>query len=1214
MRWVLRKQFVLSGNLHGGAIVASYPYDDLNSGKDCCEESRTPDDVLFKYLANTYASRHADMRAGDKCKPENFKKSFGVTNGANWYSVQGGMQDFNYLNSNCFEVTFELSCCKYPKAAELPYFWRINKEPLIAFMEQTNIGIQGVVLDDSGAPVKNAEISVEGINHPVKTTEYGNFWRLLLPGQYNVTAFAAGYSASEPMLIHVPEEQSEPVKVSFTLMRHQRSLSEADFIHHDYLKMEVYLRELHEAYPKITALTSIGKSVEGRELYVLEVTRDPGSHKPGKPEFKYVANMHGNEVIGREMLLLLAKYLCQEYTAGDERIQRMLNTTRIHLMPSMNPDGYERATVGDYDSIKGRANAHDIDLNRNFPDQFGSTEDNQVQEPETMAVMNWSMSIPFVLSANLHGGALVANYPYDGNPRMKSNVEYLSPDNPVFVHLAHVYSDAHHKMHLGQPCKTYSREKFPEGITNGAKWYVLAGGMQDWNYLHTSDMEITLELGCYKFPPASDLPTYWEDNKEALLVFIEQVHKGVHGFVFSHIGHRLANATITVSGVDHHVQTAKDGDYWRLLEPGTYNITASLIGYESITEEAMVPINGSVSVNFTLMAFDPQHWSSAYDFRYESITEEAMVPINGSVSVNFTLMAFDPQHWSSAYDFRILENIMNTRYHTPLELYASLSDMENKYPDIAEFRAGDSLLTSKFHQLKMTDQVGSPEETKFHIALISSFYASQPLGQEMLLNFARHIATAYTVGEPIHRRLLQNSVLHFIPNLDILFEKILKQYDGTDKCDTSPLEEEFGDSVYNFLVKKDINPLSNYTREKAFIDLMKSERYDLVLELASGTEDVSYPELSRSVYGKFARRYQDNRTPSDKYQCSPNTNTMHGDLIDALYERLSVPVISVGLSCCKMPALGEIEWVWRNNLRAIMKFVEQANTGVIGYVKSEMGVPVREATIHVAGLDKEHRVSGNMAHFRLMLPPGEHHVIIRAKNYEEQKLKWLVVEDKLKASDVILHRVNTETIPGGHFEQIQVDNNTGVLYITGLTLDHNSVALPNTVVTVYPENSKIAIGTNSSDEEGRFILTLPVDYKGKEVHVSAAMDGYITKQKHIVTNSIENITPNVLFKLEGDDNVLGMPRLIFVMLAGVVGVVLVVMAAWCYSCREKTKDARRQYMFTQIPSDDKRPLCEPDIVRKPYYDDEELPPSETDSEEEVVLLRSDGDWKPAVRE
>ncbi|CAH2211240.1 jg22119, partial [Pararge aegeria aegeria] len=80
----------------------------------------------------------------------------------------------------------------------------------------------------------------------------------------------------------------------------------------------------------------------------------------------------------------------------------------------------------------------------------------------------------------------------------------------------------------------------------------------------------------------------------------------------------------------------------------------------------------------------------------------------------------------------------------------------------------------------------------------------------------------------------------------------------------------------------------------------------------------------------------------------------------------------------------------------------------------------------------------------------------------------------------------------------------------------------------------------------------------------------------------------------------------------VVGVALVALGAWCFSCRQKTKDARREYLFTQIPSDDKRPLCEEaafNIVRKPYYDEEELPPTETDSEEDIVLLRSEDSWK-----
>ena len=43
--------------------------------------------------------------------------------------------------------------------------------------------------------------------------------------------------------------------------------------------------------------------------------------------------------------------------------------------------------------------------------------------------------------------------------------------------------------------------------------------------------EITLELGCYKYPPHNQLRQYWKDNQEALLAFIERVHMGIKGFV-----------------------------------------------------------------------------------------------------------------------------------------------------------------------------------------------------------------------------------------------------------------------------------------------------------------------------------------------------------------------------------------------------------------------------------------------------------------------------------------------------------------------------------------------------------------------------------------------------------------------------------------------------------------------------------------------------------
>lgn len=63
-----------------------------------------------------------------------------------------------------------------------------------------------------------------------------------------------------------------------------------------------------------------------------------------KPEFKYVANMHGNEVLGRELLLKLVWYLCEQYTNGDPAITELIKETRIHILPSMNPDGWQLAT------------------------------------------------------------------------------------------------------------------------------------------------------------------------------------------------------------------------------------------------------------------------------------------------------------------------------------------------------------------------------------------------------------------------------------------------------------------------------------------------------------------------------------------------------------------------------------------------------------------------------------------------------------------------------------------------------------------------------------------------------------------------------------------------------------------------------------------------------------------------------------------------------
>lgn len=136
---------------------------------------------------------------------------------------------------------------------------------------------------------------------------------------------------------------------------------------------------------------------------------------------KYIGNIHGNEVIGREILLQLAKHLCTHYEKDDE-VRQLVDKTRIHILPALNPDGYELAATHKKslnpditEDVIGRLNANGVDLNRNFPDQFFEANTDSF-EPESEAVMNWVKRYPFTLSASFHSGALVVTYPFDDSP------------------------------------------------------------------------------------------------------------------------------------------------------------------------------------------------------------------------------------------------------------------------------------------------------------------------------------------------------------------------------------------------------------------------------------------------------------------------------------------------------------------------------------------------------------------------------------------------------------------------------------------------------------------------------------------------------------------------------------------------------------------------------------------------------------------------------
>jgi carboxypeptidase D len=137
---------------------------------------------------------------------------------------------------------------------------------------------------------------------------------------------------------------------------------------------------------------------------------------------------------------------------------------------------------------------------------------------------------------------------------------------------------------------------FPDGITNGGAWYVIAGGMQDWNYRYAGCNEVTIEVSESPRPPASALESLWGDNEESMLRFAESVHIGVRGIVRDRAAGQPLYAEVRVAGNDHPVYTDPEvGDYHRMLLPGVYTLEYSAPGYVPKTIADLVVTDGEAT-------------------------------------------------------------------------------------------------------------------------------------------------------------------------------------------------------------------------------------------------------------------------------------------------------------------------------------------------------------------------------------------------------------------------------------------------------------------------------------------------------------------------------------------------------------------------------------------------------------------------------------------
>ena len=112
--------------------------------------------------------------------------------------------------------------------------------------------------------------------------------------------------------------------------------------YHDTEAAYALLRAWSDAFPALTQLYSIGESLQGTPLLVLEITNHATGPAEEKPGYYYDGNIHAGELTGAEVALHFAWKLLTEH-GRDPQITELVDTRVLYVRPKFNPDGADVA-------------------------------------------------------------------------------------------------------------------------------------------------------------------------------------------------------------------------------------------------------------------------------------------------------------------------------------------------------------------------------------------------------------------------------------------------------------------------------------------------------------------------------------------------------------------------------------------------------------------------------------------------------------------------------------------------------------------------------------------------------------------------------------------------------------------------------------------------------------------------------------------------------
>lgn len=362
----------------------------------------------------------------------------------------------------------------------------------------------------------------------------------------------------------------------------------AEYDWNEYPTYEAYvamMEEFADTYSENCTLIELGTLDSGRKILLVRINN---GETEGKPKFLYGSTIHGDETTGYIMMLRLIDLLLTQPDLPE--VKNILDNIDLFVCPNANPDGTYRA--GNH-TVNGasRYNINGVDMNRNYPDPVdGPHPDGEDYAMETEMFMQLAEDYQFTMSAHYHGGAEVMNYPWD-------NTYERHADDAWWQMVCREYADL--AQAAAQSTDPYYMTDEENGITNGADWYRIGGGRQDYMNYYRQCREVTIECSTTKCPPASQLPTFWEYNYNSIFAYMNQVLYGIHGTVKDAATQEPLEATIEILDHDQSYSIVETqlpmGNFHRPINAGTYTVEIKANGYLPVQKTVTV-VDGETTI------------------------------------------------------------------------------------------------------------------------------------------------------------------------------------------------------------------------------------------------------------------------------------------------------------------------------------------------------------------------------------------------------------------------------------------------------------------------------------------------------------------------------------------------------------------------------------------------------------------------------------------